>query len=232
MILNNLLITDDHAFLTEGIVSTLKEEFSIPEIIVCHSPEEAIKQASDKKFDLYILDIGFRSESNIDMRCIDYIHKIGKINPQAKIIVYTMHEDFAMVSFLSNLKQVKGIVLKGPEKKYLLEAVETVLKGEQYLCPRFKIIYKKSKEYRERLKKRKLVNGMPTDKELSIIRMIAVGKNSEQIALALGHTVSTIESYRRDLKLKFDVSNTVDLILTAIMLNFISLDEVILDLLE
>jgi len=232
MAIKNLLITDDHAFLIEGIVSALKEEFSILEIIVCHSPEEAIKQTIAKKFSLYILDIGFRSDANIDVRCIDYIHKIGKIDPQANIIVYTMREDFAMVSLLSKLEQVKGIVLKGPEKNHLLEAVKIVSGGEKYLCPRFKIIHQKSDIYRERLKKRKLVNGMPTGKELAIIRMIATGKDSEQIAIALGHTVSTIESYRRDLKLKFNVSNTVDLILMSIMLNFISLDEVILDLLE
>lgn len=227
-----LLITDDHAFLTEGIASSLKDRFVIHNIVVCHSPEEALRNAAQQNFDLYILDIGFRSESNIDIRCIDYIRKIGKINPQAKIIVYTMREDFAMVSLLMELKAVKGIVLKGSEKMYLLQAVEVVSEGELYLCPRFKMIYQKSNAYRERLKKRKLVNGMPTEKEIAIIRMIAIGHNSDEIALALGHTVSTIESYRRDLKLKFNVSNTTDMVLMAILLNFISLDEVILDLLE
>lgn len=119
MEIKNFLITDDHTFIIDGIVIGLKEKFMIGYIAVCYSPQEAIEKAENQKYDLYILDLGFRTEGNIDVKQIDYIRKISKMDPKAKIIVFTMREDSDMISLLKKLKHVKGIVLKGPEKKYL-----------------------------------------------------------------------------------------------------------------
>lgn len=232
MKIQNLLIADDHALLIDGIVATLKEKFTVENIVTCNSPEDAVKHAKEQEFDLYILDLGLRTESNIDIRRLDYIQKIWKIREDAKIVVYTMREDFAIVSLLSKLECVKSIVLKGSEREYLQKAVMETLNGGSYLCPRFKEMHKKSEEYRRRLQRRKLVNGLPTEKEIEILRLMAMGQTSEMIADTLGHTTSTIESYRRDLKQKFNTPSTIDMILLAILLNYISLEDVALDLLK
>jgi len=228
----NILITDDHALLVDGIISTLKEKIDVGNVQVCYSPEKAIECVSQQTFDLYILDLGFRSEANVDLRCFDYIRQIAKMDPGAKIIVYTMREDFTVVSILSRMPQIKGIVLKGPEKKYIQEAAEAVINGGNYMCPRFKTTHQRSEGYRKRLEKKKMVNGLPSEKEIAIIRLLATGLSSEDIAAKLGHTTSTIESYRRDLKLKLNVSNTLDMVMTAILLNWISLDEIAMNLLS
>ena len=168
-------------------------------------------------------------QTNIDIRQIDYIREIGQIDPKAKIIVFTMREDFAMVSLLSKLRQVKGIVLKGPEKKYLQEAAKVVLAGGSYLCPRFKTLDKRSESYRVNLK---LKNGLPTEMEITILRMIAKGMTSECIARKLGYKTSTIISYRRDLKEKLNVDTSNDMIVLGLMLNYINIDDLALDLLS
>lgn len=229
MKIKDLLITDDHAFIIDGIIVGLKEKFTIENIAISYSPQEAIEKVKNKKFDLYILDLGFRTETNIDIRQIDYIREIGQIDPKAKIIVFTMREDFAMVSLLSKLRQVKGIVLKGPEKKYLQEAAKVVLAGGSYLCPRFKILDKRSESYRVNLK---LKNGLPTEMEITILRMIAKGMTSECIARKLGYKTSTIISYRRDLKEKLNVDTSNDMIVLGLMLNYINIDDLALDLLS
>lgn len=232
MEINSILITDDHSLIIDGIKNVLKESFTVHNFICCHNPEQAIASTRKKTHNLYILDLGFRTDANVDIRRMDYIRQISTIDTSAKILVYTMREDFAMVSLLMEIESVKGIVLKGPEKEYLRKAVEIVINGGKYLCPRFKTLHRRSEEYRKRLQKRKLANGIPTDKELAIIRMIARGLDSENIAKELGHTVSTVKSYRRDLKVKFNVSGTIDLVITAILLNYITIDEVALNLLE
>lgn len=229
MKIKNILITDDHACIIDGIIAGLKEKFSVENIAVSHSPERAIKKVENQKFDLYILDLGFRTKANIDIRQIDYIRQICKMDPKAKIIVFTMREDFAIVSLLSKLKQVKGIVLKGPEKKYLQEAVKVVLAGDRYLCPRFKVLHKRSEDYRSKLK---LKNGLPSEMEITILRMIAMGMTSESIANKLGYKTSTIISYRRDLKQKLNVDTTNDMIILGLMLNYINIDDLALDLLS
>ncbi|MBD8388059.1 response regulator transcription factor [Dysgonomonas sp. BGC7] len=229
MEIKNLLITDDHAFIIDGIITGLKEKFMIGNIAVCYSPQEAIDKVENQKYDLYILDLGFRTEANIDVRQIDYIRKISKMDPKAKIIVFTMREDFAMVSLLKKLKHVKGIVLKGPEKKYLQEAVKAVLEGNNYLCPRFKVLHKRSEDYRSKIK---FKNGLPTEMEITILRMVAMGMTSESIANKLGYKTSTIISYRRDLKEKLNVDTSNDMIVLGLILNYINIDDLALDLLS
>lgn len=229
MEIKKLLITDDHAFIIDGIIAGLKEIVTIKEIAICYSPEEALEKVKEQKYDLYILDLGFRTTANIDIRQIDYIRKISKIDPTSKIIVFTMREDFALVSLLDKLKQVKGIVLKSPEKKYLQEAVQTVLEGGYYLCPRFKVLQKRSEDYRRRIK---LKNGLPTEIEITILRMIAMGMTSESIASKLGYKTSTIISYRRDLKEKLNVETSNDMIVLGLILNYINIDDLALDLLN
>lgn len=115
MTIENILITDDHALLIDGIIATLKELFTINNVVVCYTPEKAIEKAKEQNFDLYILDLGFRSDSNVDIRRLDYIREISATNKQAKIIVYTMREDFGMINLLCGLDYVKGVVMKGPE---------------------------------------------------------------------------------------------------------------------
>lgn len=232
MEIKKLLITDDHAFIIDGIIAGLKEKFDLENVVVCHFPEDAIEQAKTHKFDLYILDLGFRTDTNIDLRQLEYIHRISKIDTAAKIIVFTMREDFALVSLLSKIKQVKAVVLKGPEKIYLQEAVKTVMNGGEYLCPRFKVIHKRSEDYRKRAEKTKLKNGLLDDKEITLLRMLAAGHSSKEIAQKLGYEESTIKSYRRDLKEKLSVSSTIDMILLGIILNYISIDDLAIGVLN
>lgn len=232
MKIKNLLITDDHAYIIDGILAGLKEKFEIENLTTCHSPKEAIEEVEKLKHDLYILDLGFRSDTNIDLRQLEYIHEISKIDTKARIIVFTMREDFALVSLLSKIKQVKAIVLKGPEKKYLQEAVELVLSGEEYLCPRFKAIHKRSEEYRKRAERNKLKNGLLDDREVMLLRMLAAGETSFSIAKKLGYEESTVKSYRRDLKEKLNVSSTIDMVLLGIVLNYISIDDLAIGILS
>lgn len=232
MRIKNLLITDDHAYIIDGIIAGLREKFEIENLTTCYSPKEAIEQVEKQKYDLYILDLGFRSDTNIDLRQLEYIHEISKLDTQASIIVFTMREDFALISLLSKIKQVKGVVLKGPEKTYLQEAVEAVLNGNNYLCPRFKSIHKRSEEYRKRAERTKLKNGLLDDKEIMLLRMLAAGETSYSISQKMGYEESTIKSYRRDLKDKLNVSSTIDMILLGIILNYISIDDLAIGILS
>lgn len=229
MKIERLLITDDHAFIVDGIVFGLKEVFTIDEITTCYSPETALKEVERQRFDLYVLDLGFRSEANIDIRQIDYIRKIGRLDPEAKIIVFTMREDLALISILDKIKQVRGVVLKSPEKKYLQEAVRVVLSGGSYLCPRFEVLRKRSIDYRKKIK---FKNGLPTEMEIKLMRMIAMGMTSECIAAKLGYKTSTVISYRRDLKEKLNVATSNDMIVLGLILNYINIDDLAIDLLK
>lgn len=200
MRIKNLLITDDHAFVIEGIIAELKEAFTIKNITKCHSPKEAIEKVKTNKFDLCILDLGFRAEEfNTNIKQLGYIKEIISLDPLTKIIIFTMREDFITISLLSKLPQVKGIVLKGPEKRHLKEAVDIVLRGGNYHCSRFKDLHERSESFRKTLKAKS--EGL-TVTEMRILLMIAKGLTSEAIAQELNYKPSTIMSYPSRFKAK------------------------------
>lgn len=230
--IKEVMIVDDHSLVIDGIISLLKSNFSINSISSRTNPEDAIKCVKLQQFDLYILDLGFRTESNIDIRQLEYIREINMLHKDAKIIVYTMREDYGMVSLLKKMNGVKAIVLKGPERTYLKNAVEIVMSGGEYLCPRFKSIYQRSELYRKRLINKRVTIGIPTQKELKIIKLIAAGYTSEEIGAHFGNSKNTIESDRKNINFKLGVSSPSQLIVIALLLNYITLEEVALDILK
>ncbi len=230
--IKEVMIVDDHCLVIDGVVSLLKSNFNIGSVSSLTNPDDAVQCVKRQKFDLYILDLGFRTESNVDMRQLEYVREINALHKDARIIVHTMREDYAMVSLLKKMSGVKGIVLKGPERKYLINAVEVVMNGGEYLCPRFKSIYQRSESYRKRLINKRIAIGIPTPKELKIIKLIAAGYTSEEIGNQLGNSKNTIESDRKNINFKLGVSSPSQLIVTALLLNYITLEDVALDMLN
>ena len=78
-----------------------------------------------------------------DMSGFDLITKIREQNENARIIVYTMHEEIWIINRLVQCK-VNGIVLKTSSASELISAIRSVLLGESYLCSRIALIRKKS----------------------------------------------------------------------------------------
>lgn len=235
MKIDKVLIADDHAFVIEGVIAVLKEKFLIEEFILCTSPEDAVRYAKKKKPDLYILDLGFRSEkrANIDVRQLGYIKKISVIDPDAKIIIFSMREDFGVVSILHRIKQVKGIVFKGPSITYLIDAVGKVMGNDTYLCPRFTDLHQKHELYKKKAElKFANIETLPNDQKIKILELLSKGFLSKQIADMLGLSIHTVNSYRKDLQKYFHTYNTNDTIILALLLNHISLDDLTEDLLD
>ncbi len=77
MKIDNVLIVDDHACIVDGIIAELREGFELNNVSIANSPDEAIKQVTNNKFDLCILDLSFHTEeSGINISQINYIRKI------------------------------------------------------------------------------------------------------------------------------------------------------------
>ena len=235
MEIQKILITDDHIFTIEGIIVILNEKFKVDQFTLAKSPDEALKLVKKERFNLYILDLGFRSvkKSNVDIRELSYIRTIGKLDPKAKIIVFTMREDFGLVTILQKIKQVKAIVFKGPQKEYLQEAVTTVMDGGTYLCPRFITLNEKCEQFRKQTgKKIEDLSLLTRELKVKTLELLAKGYVSKQIADITGKSEETIKSYRRDLKKVFHAETPNDLLFLALLLNYINLDDLAEDLLD
>lgn len=205
--INKILVADDHELVIKGICSILNERFSVNDITVFTNPEKILSEVEKQSFDLYILDLEFQ-----EMLGFELISQIRKIQHNAKIIVVTMHDEIWNVKHLLALN-VNGIVLKKSSGDYLEEAINTVMDNKQFLCPKFLELKNRNSAYIRNIKKE---NSRPSQSELSVLKYVAKGYSSKEIAKILNVTENTIEAHRKNLFLKLDARNVAHLVSIAI----------------
>lgn len=201
-----VLVVDDHSLILEGICRVLNR---IPGVCVADAVTSGIQASaliSRRDYDLYILDV-----SMPDMSGFDLIALIRRMNPDARIIINTMHEEIWMVNRLAQ-SGVNAILLKSADSSEMEAAVPCVLAGGTYTCSRFESI--RQKLYRSSSKLH--AKDKPTNRELEVLKDIAKGMSTLEIAADLHVTENTVETFRRRLINKFDAKNSIDLIMKAI----------------
>ena len=196
---------DDHDLVLQGLKRIV--ECSLPEIKnVCtaSSGQEALLLIASQRFNLFVLDMELPDISGMDI-----IVRIREKDPQARIIVNTMHEE---IWFIKNLIQcsVDGILFKSIDSTKIAEAIRRVLDGETYYCPYAEHVRAQMKRSDEGRREEL------TLRELDVLKRISEGKNTQEIAQELCVSTNTVDTHRRHLMDKLDARNVADLIMTAI----------------
>lgn len=200
-----ILLVDDHDLVLQGLKRIV--ECSLPEIkTVCtaSSGREALLLIASQCFNLFLLDMELP-----DLSGLEIISRIREKDPQARIIVNTMHEE---IWFIRNLIQcdVDSILFKSVDSNKIVEAIRCVLDGGTYYCTyagQVRNQMRRSDEgRREEL----------TQRELDVLKCISEGKNTQEIAQDLCVSTNTVDTHRRHLLDKLDAKNVADLIMTAI----------------
>ena len=200
-----ILLVDDHDLVLQGLKRIV--ECSLPEIKnVCtaSSGQEALLLIASQRFNLFVLDMELPDISGMDI-----IVRIREKDPQARIIVNTMHEE---IWFIKNLIQcsVDGILFKSIDSTKIAEAIRRVLDGETYYCPYAEHVRAQMKRSDEGRREEL------TLRELDVLKRISEGKNTQEIAQELCVPTNTVDTHRRHLMDKLDARNVADLIMTAI----------------
>lgn len=200
-----ILLVDDHDLVLQGLKRIV--ESSLPEIkTVCtaSSGQEALLLIASQRFNLFLLDIELP-----DMSGLDVISHIREKDPQARIIVNTVHEE---VWFIKDLIEhdVNGILFKSIDSSKIVEAIRRVLDGKTYYCPYAEHVRTQIRRSEEGRKEEL------TLRELDVLKLISEGKNTQEIALELCVSTNTVDTHRRHLMEKLDARNVADLMMTAI----------------
>jgi len=207
MKIDKILVADDHELILYSIRSILNNKFQVKEenIATFTTPEQVLSAIENTLYDLYILDLEFRRLSGFDL-----IYSIRKIDKNARIIVCTMHQEIWNVNRLLEM-DIDGIILKNSATIYLEQAIDCVSKGRQFLCPKFKEI-----KYKSQIYKKGIENNILTEREKEVLKLVVEGCSSKEIAILLNISENGVEKHRKNLFLKFDVENVVQLVRVAI----------------
>ncbi|MFI5253390.1 MAG: response regulator [Bacteroidota bacterium] len=204
-----VLLVDDHQMVLEGIKSFLTSNEKIEIIGEAMDGEEAISKVKILAPDIILMDISMPRLNGIETTRI-----IREINPDVKVIILTMHDDKEYVLQFMECGAM-GYILKKTSPAELVRAIEAVYEGEVFFSPD---ISKTVLEEYQKLNRQK-ESSSPIDlspRELQVLKLIADGLSSKQIAEKLFASDRTIQKFRERIMAKLNVHNSAGLIKYAL----------------
>lgn len=201
-----ILVADDHAMIRSGLRLLLTENNDLEVAGEASTGEEAIEQHLSLRPDLIILDI-----SMPDMNGMDVAREMLANDPDARIIILSMYSDEEYIARCMEYG-VKGYVIKSETSDELAYAVDMVLRGRTYFSSQVqKVIFKKYTDDVIRKTKKEPEISL-TSREIEIVKLIACGLTSQQIADKLFISSRTVENHRANLMKKVNVRNAIELV--------------------
>ena len=152
--------------------------------------------------DLVVMDLDMPGEGGASLT-----ERIHKTFPELKIVVLTgLTESCHVQAALA--AGANGYVLKGNGFLILLDAITSVLAGKTFLCPEVSEIMV---HQLRRLNGTWLPNGVLSAREIEVLRLIADGFSTKEIAFKLSISAKTIEAHRSNLMTKLNVKSVAEL---------------------
>ncbi len=209
----NLIIADDHKMFLDGLLSIFESEKAYNILLTAKNGAQVAKYVginSNEQIDLIITDITMPEMDGIALTKV-----LKEKNSNLKILAVSMHTNPDMIDTLIE-SDVDGYVPKNAEKKELLKAIETILKGDKYFSREISDIFMKN-----RFSKKEKENIKLTKREIDVITLIAQEFTTQEIADKLFLSKHSIESYRKNLIAKLGVRNLAGLTKHAIKMKYL-----------
>lgn len=201
-----VFIADDHKLIRDGIRALLERLGEFQVVGEASDGAETIRKVRETQPQLVILDVEMPGLSGIDA-----IPELLQIRPDLKVIILSMYddEDFVLRAMRSG---ARGFVLKSSSGEELIEALRTIARGGSYLSPQVSDVFLKRIQEGD-LQARNIHPALAslTPRELQILRLVAQGYTSKDIANTLNLGVETVRSYRKTIMRKTGINNIAGL---------------------
>jgi DNA-binding NarL/FixJ family response regulator len=209
-----ILICDDHTLFVEGLKAMLRNEPSLEIAGEARNGRQAVDLARDLNPDLFLMDVTMP-----DMNGFDATRRVREKDPNAKVLILTMHDDEEMVARCLEAGAA-GYIMKDAPASQLLYAIETVFKGERYLSP--SVLRKVVDGYVKGARRPRTSYERLSPREREILKLLAEGQSVKEIAAHLKLSVKTVEVHKYNLMRKIDAHDRTELVKYAIQKKLIA----------
>lgn len=216
--MTDILLADDHHIVRQGLRALLESEPHFRLVGEAGDGIEAVRLTEKLKPDVLITDVMMPGLTGLEVT-----RQVAKSVPQTRIIILSMYTNDAYV--MEALKNgASGYVLKDSQASDLVQAVREVAAGRRYLSPplserALELYMKKVEDVPEDPYE------MLTTREREVLKMVAEGRTSTEIADRLFISPRTAEGHRANLMRKLGLQNQTDLIRFAIKRGILPLDQ-------
>ncbi len=185
-----VLLADDHAVLRSGLRLLLTNQNEYEVVGEASSGTETLDLAEKLQPDLILLDLSMPVLGGLD--ALPMLHKLV---PSARILILTMHDDPQYLR--QALKHgASGYVLKKAADAELLSAMRSVLRGEVYVHPSMTRILLEDMLPESQSADKNDAWVSLSEREQEVLKMVALGHTSAEIATQLSLSAKTVETYR------------------------------------
>lgn len=203
-----ILIVDDHVLVRAGIRALVERLPGVEVVAEASEGHAALESISKDMPDIVLMDIAMPGLNGLEAT-----RRIVRNSGQTRVIILSMHasEEYVWQALRAG---ACGYLLKGGSFAELGLAIESVWEGEIYLSP--PISKQVIMEYLQRTGAERRPSEILTSRQREILKLIAEGKSTKQIALMLKISVKTVETHRAHLMQRIGVSDVASLVRYAI----------------
>jgi DNA-binding NarL/FixJ family response regulator len=204
-----VLLADDHAIVRSGLRSVLESEADIEVVAEAADGNEAVEQALANDVDLAILDVSMPRMTGLQATV-----ELLRRRPGLRVLILSVH-DSEQYFFEAIKAGASGYVLKTAANRDLVEACRASMRGEPFLYPA--AVTALIRDYLERARRGEAIPKDPlTPRELQVVKLIAEGHTSDEIATQLVISRKTVDHHRARILDKLAMRNGAELTRYAI----------------
>lgn len=199
------LLCDDHTLLLEGLTALMEREPGWRVVAQTSDGAEAVRLAGELTPDVALIDVAMPGMNGMETAA-----GIRMASPATRMVALSMYaDDHYLQRMLA--AGARAYVLKGEASTDLFNAIRAVLQGKTFVSPSL------SQDGRRAVQRAAEVDQASlSDREREVLRRLAQGQRNKEIALHLGISDRTVETYRNRLMHKLNVNNLADLVRFAI----------------
>jgi DNA-binding NarL/FixJ family response regulator len=210
-----ILVADDHEVVRKGLIALLQQQ---PDLQICGEASdgrEAVAKAAELNPDIVILDVGMPTLNGLEAT-----RQILKNEPRTRVLILTLHDSDQLVQDVLDAG-ARGFLLKSDAARDLVAAVDALRREKTYFTS--KVASMVLEGYLKRVNNVTVapVRNRLTPREREIVQLLAEGKSTKEVAVALNLSVKTAETHRANIMRKLQFHSVSDLVLYAVRNNIV-----------
>ena len=196
-----VLLADDHVLFRQGLALLVAERAGWEVVAQAGDGEDAVQLAEALRPQIAVLDVEMPRLNGVEAA-----RRIRKVSPATRIVALSMHGDLHYQERMFDAG-ASAYVLKNEAMDDLVAAIETTLRGERFVSPT-------AREGAPRQPERGVDpdSTVLSDRERDVLRSLAAGLRTKEIAKTLGISAKTVETYRSRIMLKLGIDNLAGLV--------------------
>ena len=204
-----ILLADDHKVMREGLRMVLAREPNMEVVGEANNGAEAISLTEQLRPDIVVMDV-----SMPEINGLKATEVLSASSPGTKILILTRHGD---ASYVQRLLQAgaNGYVLKQSAAEELVRAIRRVVAGQKYLDPA--VTDQLIGTMGVGTGSGRAANGHLSKREQDVLRFVALGFLSKEIAAQLGISIKTVETHKTNAMVKTGLKNRIGIVRYAML---------------